>query len=753
MTISGEQIGKWDMYLITPDQKILKSPSDLKLYIAKSGSVIDSNIINFALPKKTAKVDKALKKSAESAASSSVDLKTSTEKEQIDPNSDKQSNINTAMKSTAPVATTSDQKSQQSVDGDDSLSTSLPSRSSKRQSKTPLKYVKDLGDFKETKVKPNRTVLSESTASLDESLEIENEDEELSSPDGHSPNQAHLSGPSARKSLPDITTIGVGTFSIDKDTVRTLSSSGSLADLRFKTCKRTVACKKCDNCMKKDCMKCMYCLDRKKHGGKGNLKKVCLERKCEQPVMPGLPAMSTFKSSPDVKRSYVRVATAVATKSAPPPIPLEEDANHSHPYFTPLDESLNPGEPPETTPIDFEDEDSTNYSTSIEPRESQANSILPVEARPREESDEKPGLSYAGLIATAIDDLPGKRATLQMIYQYIMDRWPFYRTNRPCWQNSIRHNLSLHKEFEKGEKEGKASYWQFAEGADVSDLTSRKHPAREFKQIRDQAQKETKQQVTEGTAGTLTVNTPTKISSPSLTQVPKPTAPQPSKKACQSLEDFLAIGLDPSTERNQPVQVLSAIDQEPAFSIPSQTNLDQGSNIPVSESDIDVPIPPSISQFKAAQPPVTAPSSGVSRSAKELITTGDNSNNSFLGTIDYWEQYDPLEVGENGQCVITTEDLPVEAICFLCGSAGQEAFIFCHACCEPYHPFCLTTPELPQSAEAEKDWVCRRCAICQICGNPNGQPLRCDQCTKAFHSECLQPNQRNTFGRNDGWVS
>ena len=52
----GKLRGKWDMFLITPDQKILRTPSDLKLYIAKSGAVVDSNIVNFALPKKTAKV-------------------------------------------------------------------------------------------------------------------------------------------------------------------------------------------------------------------------------------------------------------------------------------------------------------------------------------------------------------------------------------------------------------------------------------------------------------------------------------------------------------------------------------------------------------------------------------------------------------------------------------------------------------------------------------------------------------------------
>ena len=52
----GPLRGKWEMFLITPDQKILRTPSDLKLYIAKSGAVIDCNIVNFALPKKTAKV-------------------------------------------------------------------------------------------------------------------------------------------------------------------------------------------------------------------------------------------------------------------------------------------------------------------------------------------------------------------------------------------------------------------------------------------------------------------------------------------------------------------------------------------------------------------------------------------------------------------------------------------------------------------------------------------------------------------------
>ena len=56
----GILTAKWDVYLLTPDMKILRSQHDLKIYIAKSGSIIDSNVINFSLPKKTAQVRTSL---------------------------------------------------------------------------------------------------------------------------------------------------------------------------------------------------------------------------------------------------------------------------------------------------------------------------------------------------------------------------------------------------------------------------------------------------------------------------------------------------------------------------------------------------------------------------------------------------------------------------------------------------------------------------------------------------------------------
>ncbi|KLU83515.1 forkhead box protein J2 [Magnaporthiopsis poae ATCC 64411] len=77
----------------------------------------------------------------------------------------------------------------------------------------------------------------------------------------------------------------------------------------------------------------------------------------------------------------------------------------------------------------------------------------------------KPQYSYAQMITQAIMNTPDDKLNLNGIYTFIITNYSYYRHQQAAgWQNSIRHNLSLNKAFEKvarsTDEPGKGMKWQ-----------------------------------------------------------------------------------------------------------------------------------------------------------------------------------------------------------------------------------------------------------------------------------------------------
>ena len=86
----------------------------------------------------------------------------------------------------------------------------------------------------------------------------------------------------------------------------------------------------------------------------------------------------------------------------------------------------------------------------------------------------RPPYSYSALIAMAIQNAPDGKLKLARIYEYIIEKFPYYRQlkTKKGWQNSIRHNLSLNDCFVKcpgeGGPERKGNWWTIGKDTTIS---------------------------------------------------------------------------------------------------------------------------------------------------------------------------------------------------------------------------------------------------------------------------------------------
>lgn len=74
-------------------------------------------------------------------------------------------------------------------------------------------------------------------------------------------------------------------------------------------------------------------------------------------------------------------------------------------------------------------------------------------------------MTFKALISLAILSSPIKKATLAEIYKFIEDAFAEFTKSRSGWKNTVRHNLSIHECFVKGDlaPPGKSCYWKIHE--------------------------------------------------------------------------------------------------------------------------------------------------------------------------------------------------------------------------------------------------------------------------------------------------
>lgn len=69
--------------------------------------------------------------------------------------------------------------------------------------------------------------------------------------------------------------------------------------------KRRVRCGECDGCKRKDCGKCVNCLDKKKFNGQGRKKQCCIERRCKNLLPQNKAQLSDVPSQQDDIRETI----------------------------------------------------------------------------------------------------------------------------------------------------------------------------------------------------------------------------------------------------------------------------------------------------------------------------------------------------------------------------------------------------------------------------------------------------------------
>ncbi|PAV69331.1 hypothetical protein WR25_27304 [Diploscapter pachys] len=140
------------------------------------------------------------------------------------------------------------------------------------------------------------------------------------------------------------------------------------------------------------------------------------------------------------------------------PTPTESTSAFSAHPLTPVE--VNPSQIGGSGPLSIDPK-------SFTPRRSRVSdkTVLPIAADIAKNrdfyrtNDVRPPYTYASLIRQAIMESADCQLTLNEIYNWFTDTFAYFRRNAATWKNAVRHNLSLHKCFQRVEQNVKGAVW------------------------------------------------------------------------------------------------------------------------------------------------------------------------------------------------------------------------------------------------------------------------------------------------------